>query len=779
VRSRRTFSPFAGSARRPIAAILATFALSSAVTVGLSIWATSRSEHRAAVLQIAARQRTLAERYVKEVLLVRSGVAADPAATATDLRESADALLDGGLAPAVNGDDDETVISGASDAAVRGELEQERRLVHDLTATGSAILAGRPMPPAEAAHERIATTDPIARLRILSDLTSNVALNTARTIAANADRSLGGLIVIQIGLGVAGLTVSLLLALALVAATRRRTAHFRSIVSASTDLVFVFGDGRCRYVSDSVTTTAGARPADMLDDSYARFVHPDDLDAVRMAATRARPAQLVFRMSNQFDEWRHLEAHVSDLRGDRHVRGVVMNARDISERVRLEEELTHQAYHDGLTGVANRALFRDRLDQALAIAARTRASFSVLVVDLDSFKAVNDSLGHDAGDELLSAVARRFEDALRPGDTIARFGGDEFGLLLDGAGEDQAVEVAQRLLSRLSEPLEVAGRQLSLGASIGVALHPRDGEDADELVRRADVAMYAAKEAGRGRVETFRHELGRELGESLGLEHELRQALHRREFRVHYQPNVDLATGEIVGVEALVRWTSPSRGPVPPSQFIPVAEATGLILPLGELVLREACRQTADWQRRGLLPQRFVTWVNVSPRQLVGSAMTALVRDALALADLTPDRLGLEVTETAIVARGAASENARTELQRLHDWGVQLAVDDFGTGFSSLGQLRHFPVDVIKVDRTFVQGVGVDPKDAAITANVVSLAHALGLVAIAEGIESAEQLLAMRRLGCDLAQGFVFARPAPAADIEVLLAGGQPLTEAA
>jgi len=403
----------------------------------------------------------------------------------------------------------------------------------------------------------------------------------------------------------------------------------------------------------------------------------------------------------------------------------------------------------------------------------------VLVVDLDSFKAVNDSFGHDAGDELLSAVARRFEDALRPGDTIARFGGDEFGLLLDGAGEDQAVEVAQRLLSRLSEPLEVAGRQLSLGASIGIALHPRDGEDADELVRRADVAMYAAKEAGRGRVETFRHELGRELGESLGLEHELRQALHRREFRVHYQPNVDLATGEIVGVEALVRWTSPSRGPVPPSQFIPVAEATGLILPLGELVLREACRQTADWQRRGLLPQRFVTWVNVSPRQLVGSAMTALVRDALALADLTPDRLGLEVTETAIVARGAASENARTELQRLHDWGVQLAVDDFGTGFSSLGQLRHFPVDVIKVDRTFVQGVGVDPKDAAITANVVSLAHALGLVAIAEGIESAEQLLAMRRLGCDLGQGFVFARPAPAADIEALLAGGQPLTEAA
>jgi diguanylate cyclase (GGDEF)-like protein len=456
-----------------------------------------------------------------------------------------------------------------------------------------------------------------------------------------------------------------------------------------------------------------------------------------------------------------------------------MNARDVSERARLEDELTHQAYHDGLTGVANRALFRDRLEQAIAIAARTQTPFAVLVVDLDGFKAVNDSLGHDAGDELLTAVARRFEDVIRPGDTIARFGGDEFGLLLDGAGEDPAVEVAHRLLGRLSEPLDIAGRQLSLGASIGVALHPRDGEGADDLVRRADVAMYAAKEAGRGRVETFRHELARELGESLGLEHELRQALQRGEFRVHYQPEIDLATDEIVGVEALLRWTSPTRGPVPPSQFIPVAEATGLIVPLGELVLREACRQAADWERRGLLPERFVTWVNVSPRQLVGSGMTALVRDALDAAGLAPCRLGLEVTETAIVAKGVASEHARAELQRLHDWGVRLAVDDFGTGFSSLGQLRHFPVDVIKVDRTFVQGVGVDPKDAAITANVVSLAHALGLVAIAEGIESAEQLLSMRRLGCDQAQGYIFARPAPAADVEALLSDGRPLTEAA
>ena len=532
-------------------------------------------------------------------------------------------------------------------------------------------------------------------------------------------------------------------------------------------------------MSGSVTAMVGVDADAMLGDEYARFVHPDDLAAVRMARTRARPSQLVFRMANQFEEWRHLEAHITDLREDRHVRGVVMNARDVTERVRLEEELTHQAYHDGLTGVANRALFRDRLDQAVAHSTRTRAAFSVLIVDLDGFKGVNDSLGHDAGDELLTAVARRFEEALRPGDTIARFGGDEFGLLLDGADEEQATAVGRRLLEHISRPLEVAGHQLALGGSIGVAVYPRDGDRGEDLVRRADVAMYAAKEAGRGRVEAFRHEFARELGESLGLEHELRLGIQRGEFHVHYQPEVDLTSGAIVGVEALLRWTSPSRGVVPPSHFIPIAEATGLILPLGEYVLRESCRQTVDWHRRGLLPPRFVMWVNVSARQLAGSGFAALVREVLESSGLAPDRLGLEVTETAIVAKGAASEHARAELQRLHDWGVQLAVDDFGTGFSSLGQLRHFPVDVIKVDRTFVQGVGTDAKDAAITANVVSLAHALGLLAIAEGIESDEQLLSMRKLGCDLAQGYAFAHPAPAAEIEGLLAGGQPLTEAA
>ena len=484
------------------------------------------------------------------------------------------------------------------------------------------------------------------------------------------------------------------------------------------------------------------------------------------------PAEIVFRLLNRFGEWRHLEAHVTDLRSDRQIRGVVFNARDISERVRLEEQLTRQAFHDGLTGMANRALFRDRLDQALARSARSLGVLAVLLVDLDGFKQVNDSLGHDAGDQLLKVVAERFESELRPSDTLARLGGDEFAVLIDGAHESQASSVARRLLSSLAEPVWIAGRELSVGASIGVTLHPGGTARSEDLLRHADVAMYAAKEAGRGRFELFHYDMARELGELLGLEHELRLGLQRGEFALHYQPEVDLENGEIVGVEALVRWNSPRRGLVPPDRFIRVAEATGLILGLGEFVLNEACTQTAQWRREGLLPEKFVTWVNLSGRQLVGGGISRTVRAALQDAGLPAECLGLEVTETSLVEEGPGGNRARAELQLLHEDGVRIAIDDFGTGFSSLAQLRSFPVDMIKVDRSFVQGVDEETKDAAITANLVTLAHALGVLAIAEGIESDSQLSSLRGLGCDLAQGFLFARPMPADDVRNVLTGG-------
>jgi len=768
----QAFRPFASSGRRTVAAILATFAFFSAVSVGLSVWSTSRSKYKASVLEVAARQRTLSERYVKEVLLARVGIQANPAYIAALMENSSEALLNGGMAPAVNGDDDETKLSAATGGQIRAQLKQERRLVQDLTSTGAAMLGHGPQSAVSlTAHEHLTVTDPVERLRVLSALTSNVSLNTARTIATANDRNINNLITLQMILGVAGFVASLLLGWALIAATRRQTAHFRSLVTSSTDLVLVFGASGCRYVSQSVATMLGREDRELLGDAFTDHVHPDDLATVRTASAHAEPAETVFRVRNRFGEWRHLETHVTDLRANRRIGGVVLNARDITERVRLEEQLTRQAFYDALTSLPNRALFRDRLQQSLARSGRSNNTLAVLLVDLDGFKQVNDSLGHDAGDQLLQAVAERFTETSRPSDTLARLGGDEFALLLDGAHETHAVGVAKRLLLALEEPIWIAGRELVIGASIGIALHAGGVGEGEELVRHADVAMYAAKEAGRGRYELFRYDMARELGELLGLEHELRLGLQRSEFTLHYQPEVNLENGDIVGVEALLRWNSPRRGLVPPDRFIPVAEATGLILPLGEHVLREACAQTARWRSEGVLPENFVTWVNLSGRQLSGAGIGSVVRSALEQADLPARYLGLEVTETALVHEGAGWERSQKELQALHEDGVRIAIDDFGTGFSSLGQLRHFPVDMIKVDRSFIQGMEEEKKDAAIAANLVTLAHALGVLAIAEGIESDGQLASLRGLGCDLAQGFLFARPMPAGQVQHLLSG--------
>jgi diguanylate cyclase (GGDEF)-like protein len=395
---------------------------------------------------------------------------------------------------------------------------------------------------------------------------------------------------------------------------------------------------------------------------------------------------------------------------------------------------------------------------------------AVVLADLDGFKAVNDSLGHDAGDQLLIRVAERFAETTRAGDTLARLGGDEFAMLLEDTDEFTAIQVARRLLDQVAMPVAVSGREFAVGASIGVAVQAGPGVT-EQLLRHADVAMYAAKEAGRGRLEVFREDMARDLGEQLGLEYEMRQGLAQGEFSVHYQPELSVETRQIVGVEALLRWSSPSRGEVAPARFIPVAEASGLILQLGEYVLVEACARAAAWRAGGLVGDDFTVWVNLSGRQLSAGGVDDLVMRALTKTKLPATMLGLEVTETAIVAEGYASERAREELELLHNRGVRIAIDDFGTGVSSLSQLRRFPVDLIKVDQTFVRGL--DAKDAAIATNVVNLAHALGLPAIAEGIETDAQLASMRDVGCDLAQGYLFARPAPAEEFSALLEAGR------
>ncbi len=774
MRGRAAFSPFAGRGRLTIVAILLTFGLCSAVTVVLSINATSRSKNRATEVEVAARQRTLTEAYVKGVLLVRTGERADPAATAEALTKSATTLLDGGTAPGVEGDDDETKLPPATGRTLRAQLRQSRRLVRDLTATGAALLAHRPVESVPlTAHEKLTLKDPVTRLRAIAALSSNISLNAARTIATESDDNISALIRLQVALGAAGLLASLLLGWALIAAARRQTAHFRSLVTSSTDLVIAFGSGGLHYVSGSVVEMVDRSADELLDSGLTPLVHPDDRATVQAACKHGSPQQISFRLVNKFGEWRHLEAHVTDLRGDRHVRSVVLNARDATERVELENQLTRQAFYDSLTGLANRALFRDRLNQALTRSERSNEPLAVLIVDLDGFKQVNDTLGHDAGDGFLQEVATRFASTTRASDTLARLGGDEFGVLLEGGAHPRAAPFAKRLLERLAEPVSLLGRDFTIGASIGIVLHPGGAGKSADLLRHADLAMYEAKEAGRSRYEVFNYGMARGLGESLGVEHELRIGMERGELSLHYQPELDLETHSIVGVEALVRWQSPTRGSVPPDRFIPVAEASGLIMPLGELVLREACGQTARWEADGVLPESFITWVNVSGKQLTAGGLSELVRTVLKESGLSGTRLGLEVTETAIVGEGPPSDRALAQFKEVRELGVRIAIDDFGTGFSSLGHLRRFPVDLIKVDRSFIHGVEHDPKDAAITANLANLAHALGLQAIAEGVESDEQLASVRELGCDLAQGFLFARPMPTDAMTRLLASGE------
>jgi diguanylate cyclase (GGDEF)-like protein len=441
---------------------------------------------------------------------------------------------------------------------------------------------------------------------------------------------------------------------------------------------------------------------------------------------------------------------------------MVCVSRDISERKSAELELAHRALHDGLTGLPNRTLFLDRLGQALRRSRRRERGVAVVFLDLDRFKVVNDSLGHKAGDRLLVDVAMRLSSALRPSDTLARFGGDEMTLLCEDVGGAGDVRViAQRLLDTFAEPFIVQDGEAFLQASLGVAIS-RDGfEVPEDLIRDADAAMYRAKDRRQG-VEIFDEAMRQDVHERLALEAALRRGIGRDELCLHCQPLISLADARIEGFEALVRWEHPERGLVPPGSFIPLAEETGLIVPIGAWVLREACatlRRVID--ETGMADLQAS--VNVSPRQLQQPDFVGQVRTALEDNALAPGSLVIEITESAIMETGAASI-----LRALKELGVRLAMDDFGTGYSSLAHLRRFPLDVIKVDRSFVAGLG-DGQGASIAGAIVSLARALGLRTVAEGIEDEEQCRAVVALGCDVGQGFLFAAPMPADDLTRLL----------
>jgi diguanylate cyclase (GGDEF)-like protein len=446
-----------------------------------------------------------------------------------------------------------------------------------------------------------------------------------------------------------------------------------------------------------------------------------------------------------------------------------------ANRLSLEHanaELHRQATHDALTGLPNRSLFTDRLCQMMAHAARDQKTFAVLVLDLDRFKLINDSLGHGVGDQLLCHVARKLKGALRSTDTVARAGGDEFMLILDDAADRASVAlVAEKLIAAVSEACSIGETELHTSLSIGISLYPVDGEASETLLARADEAMYGAKKLGRSTYQFFELGMAAFSHHHLQLENDLRRALAQGQFELHYQPKIDIVSGTMKSVEALLRWRHPERGLVAPGEFIPLAEETGLILSIGRWVLREACRQAREWELTGLPFLRVA--VNLSPVQFRQPGFLAVIRAALLDHDLEPRFLEIEVTESTVMSHAEGSIETLEELSRM---GVIVAIDDFGTGYSSMSYLRRFPIDKLKIDRSFIADLASSADDASIVGAIISLAHSLRLKVVAEGVETTAQLELLRALGCDQYQGFIMSAAVPACDIAALAKAHSPST---
>lgn len=433
-------------------------------------------------------------------------------------------------------------------------------------------------------------------------------------------------------------------------------------------------------------------------------------------------------------------------------------ARDVSDRVTSAERIQYLAYHDGLTNLPNRVMFNDLLHRAIAQARRQSKSIAVLFIDLDRFKSINDTLGHASGDELLKVVARRIQGSVRASDVVARLGGDEFVVLLDDIREHKKVAtVVRKILSSLGQPLELLGQEFRMTASIGVSLYPDEASDEHALMKNADTAMYRAKEDGRNTFRFFSGEMDTQTFERAALESSLRRGIEKNEFRVHYQAKIDARTGKICGMEALVRWQHPELGMVPPSRFIPVAEETGLIIPLGKWILREACRQNRQWQKDGLPCLRVA--VNLSARQFADKGLVKDVRAILAETNLPASFLELEITESMVMHDLPKALDILSALKRL---GVWLAMDDFGTGYSSLSSVKRFPIDVIKVDKSFIRDIPSDADDKILTETIIRMAKSLKLTVVAEGVETKEQVDFLQQHACDEYQGFYFSKPVSA-----------------
>ena len=554
---------------------------------------------------------------------------------------------------------------------------------------------------------------------------------------------------------------------------RQSEARFRSLVAHSSDLITVLdANGIVTYQSPSIERVLGYRADEVEGTRFGWLLTEADrsrLDQLVAGDGGGSTDAHTFECSLVHRDGTSLRFEVqhTDLLQDEHVGGIVLNGRDVSERKAFEEQLAHQAFHDPVTNLANRALFSDRVEHALMRSQRGFPDIAIVFIDLDDFKTVNDSLGHAAGDHVLQEVARRLQIAVRPTDTVARFGGDEFAVLLESVNDSaQAADAAARILHALEIPLEIDGKQVFPRASIGICLVDRENEspEAAELLRNADVAMYMAKRDSKGSYRVFEPTMHERVVERLELRSELQRAIDEDQLALHYQPVVRLEGHEILGVEALLRWMHPTRGTIPPNQFIPLAEETGLIIPMGRWVLETACAEGVLLHTRFPRPEPLAMSVNLSVRQLQSESIVADVRSALEKSGLTPGALVLEITESVMMAD---TDFAVQRLCELKDLGVRLAMDDFGTGYSSLSYLSRFPVDILKMDRSFV-GAG---ENVALQSAIIALGASLELEVVAEGIELPEQERSLHDLGCELGQGFLFARPMGPPELLKFLAG--------
>ncbi len=544
-------------------------------------------------------------------------------------------------------------------------------------------------------------------------------------------------------------------------ALRSSEARFRSVIQNLSDIISIHDQKyKITYISPSVERSSKIGIPEMLGKRLTDFAHPQDVQKVSAFLSELKKKKDV----NSLIEWRKIDSDGSyyivesvgiNLLDDPHVSGIVVTTRNINERKTLEAQLTHQAFHDPLTNLANRVLFRDRVEHALMRYKRQKTPLAVLFLDLDNFKNINDSMGHAAGDELLKSVSERLLSCVRFGDTVARLGGDEFAILLeDNEQANNAVMIAERVLETAQESFKIGGFDVVVGISVGIAFSSSKRETADELLRNADVAMYIAKENGKGCYTIFENKMYEAILSQIELEADMRKAIENGEFVLNYQPIVRLDTKKVAGFEALVRWNHPVHGLILPENFIPLAEQTGQILPLGKWIVDESCRQLKKLSEK--YNRNFSMTINISGKQLLDPNFESDISKALETSQIAPFSVILEITESIMMKN---TEEMLQRLVSLKSLGVRLAIDDFGTGYSSLSYLQQFPIDILKIDKAFTKGINNGMEKSAVARTIISLSDTLQLSTIAEGIEKPEQVPALESLGCKFGQGFYFAHP--------------------